>query len=228
MSTSAIVKKLLGENEIIKKHFSISPRYIRLKLVISLFKWAVIFAVLNLLITFLQANWGRVFFLPSTGQNYDYLPSGNLANNLNSSILNFNSILGGPDFLPIWLLLAGIFLLIIAPLLFFYHLFYLPISNEFLFTNQRILIKRGWIGTRATSIHYNRITDVSISQGILDRLLHIGSLSISTAGSEGDRVALFHVAHPHNLKKELYDFKENYLNRQDKRQENEIGEHDDH
>ena len=194
---------MLGQEEKIIKQFTLSSRYLNLKMIISLVKWAFIFSLLVFLVLFWTKNQERIIPLFG-GINYE----------LSFSVTQNESTLGnetGENFSSLWLLMAGFFLFLATPLIFFYHFYYLRISNEFLFTDQRILIKKGWIGTKAISIHYNRITDVSINQGVLDRILGIGSLYISTAGSEGDRVSLFHVSHPHKLKKELYDLKGLYF-----------------
>lgn len=213
MPTSTIVKKLLGDREIIKKKFTISLKYLRLKLAISLLKWALAFSLLTLLLVFFQSSLGGIFPWLESSSGYDSF-NANSFNDLNAGYSWSLDLTTETGFGWSWLIMAGIFLFIVAPLSFFFHLYYLPISNEFVFTNQRILIKKGWIATNAVSIHYHRITDVSISQSVLDRILRIGSLAISTAGSEGDRISLFHVSRPHTLKKELYDLKDAYFSRQ--------------
>ena len=84
------------------------------------------------------------------------------------------------------------------------------ISNEFVLTDQRVVVKRGWLNIQTVSIQYARITDVSIAQTLIDRILKIGALSISTAGNEGHRIAMAHVEDPQGLKKELHELKEKY------------------
>ena len=204
MPTSPLVKKVLGKNESIRKKFSLSKQYLKIKLIMSLVTSAVVWAILAFVLHFSQNTWQQ--FLP-LGINTGYTDFSSI------NYDNLNALSSSPnfDFGPLWWLMIGVFLVIIVPILFFYHLFYLKISNEYIFTNQRIIVKRGWIGTKTISIHYNRITDVSITQSLIDRLLGIGALAISTAGQEGYHIILSHIAKPHQLKKELFDLKEHYL-----------------
>ena len=193
MLTSPLIKKVLGQNEVIGKKFSLSQYYLKIKLIISLVIGAIVWTILAFVFYFSQEAWSQFLSL-ETSPGYNAL----------SNPPNF-------DFAYLLWLMIGIFVIIIAPIIFFYHLFYLKISNEYIFTNQRIIIKKGWLNTKTISVYYNRITDVSISQSLIDRLLGIGALSISTAGQDGYRIILSHIAKPHQVKKELVDLKELYL-----------------
>lgn len=205
MITSFLVKRILGKNETIKKKFSLSHYYLKIKLIISLIVGAIIWTILAFVLHLSQDTWQE--FIPfNINTNY------NDFSNINYDSINTLSSSPNFDFGPLWWIMIGIFIIIIVPILFFYYLFYLKISNEYIFTNQRIVVKRGWLGTKTISIHYNRITDISITQSLIDRFLGIGALSISTAGQEGYHIILSHIAKPHQLKKELFDLKEQYLN----------------
>lgn len=185
MEMSNIISKVLGENEIVLKRFTLSEKYLILKLILSLLNSLVVLSIIYLTLYFTQVYWSEFFAL---------------------SLEQQREIVGS-----IFLVILAIFVFIIAPFHFFYYRFYLKISHEYIFSDKRIIVKNGWISTNTISVHYGRITDVTISQGITDRILGIGAISVSTAGNEGHLISLTHVPNPYNLKKELYDLKEEYL-----------------
>ncbi len=112
-----------------------------------------------------------------------------------------------------WTIVLGIFTLALLGLgaIFpaFYYFFYLKKANIYAFTNKRVLIHRGWLSTNLTSIDYNKITDVFVSESFFQRLLtKSGTIAINTAGSGGEEVVLYNVANPYKLKKLLDELKD--------------------
>jgi len=204
MKPTNIIKKSLSINEVIEEKFSLSPNYLKLKVIFSLLIWLFIFGLIFFIIYYLGSNWQKL--LGSVIGNSIFLTE--------ATQVDFNSFEGGAansfNPLPLATIMLGIFLLFILPAVLFYNFYYLRISNEFVFTNKRLLVKRGWLNTKLVSINYNRITDVSIKQYLIDRILKIGSLSVSTAGNDGYRVVLVHIQEPHLLKSRLHDLKESY------------------
>jgi uncharacterized membrane protein YdbT with pleckstrin-like domain len=205
MRTSNIVKKSIGTNEQLKLRFSICFRYLKFKISISLLKWLLIFILAFIVLSVISSNW-QFAFGPTTS-NQDYFYNNDLSN---GSISSPSLDISEDNMETIWLIIIAIYIFIVIPSVLFYNLYYLRIRNEFVFSDKRILVKTGWISTKMISINYNRITDVSITQSLVDRLLNIGSLAISTAGSEGYRVSLSHINKPHNKKKLLHELKESY------------------
>ncbi len=210
MRTSNIIKKSLGDNERAQVKFTLSNEYLKISLSAAIIKWLVIMTVLASVLFYLlslsQEN------STSTNQDYyfDYEGTELIAN---KEVSNYNWI--------IWTAISFYFIIII-PFLLFYYLYYLRISNEYVFTDHRILVKRGWLSTNTISIHYNRITDVNVTQNLIDKILRIGSISISTAGSEGYEVSLIHVSRPYDLKKSLFSLKEKYRHNHYKEIDEEI------
>lgn len=51
-----------------------------------------------------------------------------------------------------------------------------------------IVFKRGYIFRKTTIIPFNRIQHVSTAQGVLDKILHIATLQIFTAGGSGSDI----------------------------------------
>jgi uncharacterized membrane protein YdbT with pleckstrin-like domain len=81
---------------------------------------------------------------------------------------------------------------------------YLKYANAFAFTNKRILIHRGLLSTKTISVDYNKITDVSVYEPFMERIIsHTGNININTAGSGKTEIVLLHVTEPYELKKKL-------------------------
>lgn len=100
----------------------------------------------------------------------------------------------------------GIFTFIVS---FFYYGFYLKKANIFAFTNKRVLIHRGWLSTHLVSVDYSKITDVHVTEGILERIItHTGALGIISAGSTSDQIVVKNVSEPYELKKRLDSLKD--------------------
>ncbi|OGH29542.1 MAG: hypothetical protein A3F30_02465 [Candidatus Levybacteria bacterium RIFCSPHIGHO2_12_FULL_37_12] len=92
---------------------------------------------------------------------------------------------------------------IILPLTLFYFLFYVKRANQYAFTNKRVLVMRGWLTTHLTSIDYEKITDIHIKQGFIEKILYkTGSMHLETAGN-ASQLVLKHLEDPYGLKKEL-------------------------
>jgi uncharacterized membrane protein YdbT with pleckstrin-like domain len=80
----------------------------------------------------------------------------------------------------------------------------MKVANAYAFTNRRVLIHRGWLSTHLLSIDYLKITDVSVREPLMDRLLtKSGHLSINTAGTSRTEVVLKNIDHPYETKKQL-------------------------
>jgi len=106
------------------------------------------------------------------------------------------------------------------PFLFFYGLgiifilvglfwaWYLRRANNFAFTNKRVLVLKGWLSTRLTSIDYDKITDLKIEQHFFERtIFNAGSLIINTAGTPFHEVILTNIENPYQVKQELDQIK---------------------
>lgn len=204
MKVSRIIKKLLGNNEKVFKNFTLSSRFLKIKMLITSFVFLIVFAILGASAYFFISQPGigdSVSYDLETGLSYEQSGSGFLNQEIDNNLI------------VIWLLMAAVYLLVVIPIAWFYHFYYLRISNQYVFTNQRILIKRGWLNTKVITIHYNRMTDASVKQDLIDKIIGIGGLSVSTAGSEGYKIQLIHIDKPSQRKRELYNLKEDYRQR---------------
>ncbi|MDA3802564.1 MAG: PH domain-containing protein [Patescibacteria group bacterium] len=205
---SSIVKRSLGQDEKVKSVFSLSKIYLNIKMIIAFIKWAIFLALITIVLMLVQENMPE-FFNFNRDLNPVYNFSENIAVN-DSGSFNFLNLKNGQNINFIEIAIMT-YIFIIIPLILFYYLFYLKVSNEFVFTTDRVLIKKGWIGTKTISAKFSRITDVNVSQSLIERILKTGTISINTAGSEGYEVILKHVATPYNLKKDLHNLKERYI-----------------
>jgi len=106
----------------------------------------------------------------------------------------------------IWspLLLLGVFGLFLVTGAVIYWYFYVPRANAFAFTDKRVIVHRGWLSTNMTTVEHSKVTDVSVREGFIERVITgSGALAINTAGTAGLEVVLTNVAEPYELKKKL-------------------------
>lgn len=63
-----------------------------------------------------------------------------------------------------------------------------------------VVVRSGWIGRRRVETLFEKITDVTTTQGVFGRLLHYGSLAINTAGAGGAPIVFASVPRPDEVK----------------------------
>ena len=143
----------------------------------------------------------HVVFEFTIGARWRKLQIATISLPLLASVIVLGSFAG---FGSLWFGVAlGVWLAISASL-FAYYQYYIPASNAYALTNKRIVIHLGWLNTHTTTIEYGKITDVSITQSFLDRLLtNTGGIHINTAGTSGHEVVLTHIENPFEIKRKL-------------------------
>lgn len=93
---------------------------------------------------------------------------------------------------------------LIIMLVLFYYGFYIKKANAYAFCDKRLIIHRGWLSTSAISVDYNKITDVTVRQGFLEKVFSkSGSIAINTAGTSRYEVVLKNIENPYEVKKKL-------------------------
>ena len=106
----------------------------------------------------------------------------------------------------------GVILLFLLPLLGFililifylYYGFYLKKANRYIFTNKRVLIRRGWLSTKLISIDFNKITDIEVQEPFFEKLFYkTGTISLNTAGTSLREVILERIENPYKVRKKL-------------------------
>ncbi len=101
--------------------------------------------------------------------------------------------------------------LIIFGSIFFYFAFYLKAARAYALTNKRVVIHTGWLSHKTTSLDYEKITDITVEQGFLERkLLKIGGISVHTADVGQKDKKMDHIDDPYELKKRLDVLRKNY------------------
>ena len=98
----------------------------------------------------------------------------------------------------IWALILGFGLMFLSSVLKTMHLYH---ANRYLLTTRRVIIKKGIFGVKVTAALFDKITNLEVSQGFVDRLfLHHGSILINTAGMNKGEISLKFVDYPLELK----------------------------
>jgi uncharacterized membrane protein YdbT with pleckstrin-like domain len=76
--------------------------------------------------------------------------------------------------------------------------------TEFVLTNERIIHRVGVVAKTAKEIPLERVNDVTVIQGILDRLLGAGTITLESAGEYG-QTTFDEIAHPVEVQKRIYE-----------------------
>ena len=83
---------------------------------------------------------------------------------------------------------------------------YRKLTILYLITDKRVIVKKGLIGQSTISADYSGITDVSVDQGVLGRLiLHTGTILLNTAGTDLEEIQLQWVENPFETKNFIYE-----------------------
>lgn len=69
----------------------------------------------------------------------------------------------------------GVFSLFVIPLIHHY-------TDEFVITNRRVIIKKGWIARYTLEMNLHKIETVNVVQSILGRILGYGSITVIGTG----------------------------------------------
>ncbi|MEX0767422.1 MAG: PH domain-containing protein [Microthrixaceae bacterium] len=106
--------------------------------------------------------------------------------------------------------LAALF--IVGSLLYFLQRWIAWISTNFVVTTDRCIYREGIISKRGIEIPLDRVNTVFFNQGIIDRMVGAGTLTIESAGEHG--VQTFEdVRNPISVQQELYQQMEDNENR---------------
>jgi len=70
--------------------------------------------------------------------------------------------------------------------------------KKYQLTNQRVIVKKGLIRRKRSYIHYNKIQDIDVDQGIVDRIFSAGDIEIY-GGHEHTNIILEDVPNPREV-----------------------------
>src|SRR3954467_9632201 len=74
------------------------------------------------------------------------------------------------------------------------------ITTRYLITNRRMQIRRGLIAKHVEETRVERVVDVSVHQGVFDRILRIGAVDFDNASAQqGDLFRFAGIASPDNV-----------------------------
>ena len=111
----------------------------------------------------------------------------------------------------IWFLLGILTILLFGiGILFFIIAIAKRYSSEYTLTNKRVHSRQGLIARRANDANFDKITDTSLSQGTIGRILNYGDVGINTAGSIGYEVIFRGVSDPKQLLGRIQNMKEKF------------------
>jgi uncharacterized membrane protein YdbT with pleckstrin-like domain len=103
-------------------------------------------------------------------------------------------------------------LFVIGALLYFLQRWIAWISTNFVVTTDRCIYREGIISKKGVEIPLDRINTVFFSQGIIDRMVGAGTLTIESAGEHGEQT-FEDVRNPIAVQQELYQQMEDNENR---------------
>lgn len=76
-------------------------------------------------------------------------------------------------------------------------------TSHFVVTNHRVIYRSGWIRYEGIDIPLNRVNNVLISQGVLERIVGAGDLVIESAGQSGQQ-SFSDIRHPVRVRNTIY------------------------
>jgi uncharacterized membrane protein YdbT with pleckstrin-like domain len=99
----------------------------------------------------------------------------------------------------LWLLLAFAIVLLVYPIprLVWW------LTSHFVVTSDRVIHREGWISKRSMEVPLEAINDVRFEQGIFDRIVGAGTVTIQSA-SESGRQVFDHIRKPEEVQKTIY------------------------
>ena len=77
-------------------------------------------------------------------------------------------------------------------------------ANKYYVTNKRVIHEYKFLSRRLTSAQKKNITDVTLKQGVIDRMFGIGTLEINTAGSGNKEIIFKHISNPSKIKAKIH------------------------
>lgn len=89
-------------------------------------------------------------------------------------------------------LLACVILLIILVSTYF--------SVSLIITEQRITLKQGLLSRSTNDLYHTNVSNIRISQNLIERILDVGTIEIATAATSGYEITVEGIPDPRNIK----------------------------
>jgi uncharacterized membrane protein YdbT with pleckstrin-like domain len=77
------------------------------------------------------------------------------------------------------------------------------LTSHFVVTSDRVIHREGWISKRSMEVPLEAINDVRFEQGVFDRIVGAGTVTIQSA-SEAGRQVFDHIRKPEEVQKTIY------------------------
>ena len=111
-------------------------------------------------------------------------------------------------YLPHWifggfLCLITILLLAIPGILYIFIVNLIRKGNRYYITNKRIIHEFTFLSRKISSTTYDKIQDVHLTQGLIERMFNIGTVHMNTAGSHNIEVVFKGVKHPRAIRNQI-------------------------
>lgn len=101
------------------------------------------------------------------------------------------------------LILGVILLPFIVGLFLLLYVWYKVVSLKYRLTTQRLFVQKGLIAKRLDEIELFRIKDVTVHQGILQRILGFGTINVLSTDDSNPHVSLIGINRPVNVKETI-------------------------
>lgn len=83
-------------------------------------------------------------------------------------------------------------------------------TTRYAVTNQRIIVRTGFVATHEKTVALEQILGIDISQGVLDRIVGNGHLRLNTSVHAGEGITVLHDVHrPREMQRRLRDLARN-------------------
>lgn len=76
-------------------------------------------------------------------------------------------------------------------------------STSYRLSNERLLVRTGWLSKRVQELELYRVQDVSMEQGILQRLFGVGAVHVISADKTTPKLILKGIAQPEAIKEQV-------------------------
>ncbi len=73
-------------------------------------------------------------------------------------------------------------------------------GHTFVITDKRLLHRYKFLSKKSSSVYYAKVTDVHLTQGVMQRILGIGTVHINTAGTDATEMVYFGIKDPTKIK----------------------------
>ena len=99
--------------------------------------------------------------------------------------------------------LLTIFLLAIPGIIYIVIANLVRKGNKYYVTNKRVIHEFTFLSRKISSTSYDKIQDVHLTQGLIERMFNIGTIHINTAGSHNIEVIFKGVKHPRAIRNQI-------------------------